>query len=178
MDQFFNLMLYREYDRVASSESIINDYGRTKEGPRRATTTSGPFKKKSNQMLRLARHGSSLRAVRRPVLHLTRCYTTPPKTDLVVPKPVKDETGFEMALREAKMDAFESAIAPPLVVAVVKKPMWDRVKEEALHYWHGSKLLAAETSISFRLLLKLLKGATLSRREYRQLKRTTGDLLR
>lgn len=54
----------------------------------------------------------------------------------------------------------------------------ERIKEELVHYWHGSKLLAAETKISSRLLIKLLKGSQLSRREYRQLQRTTGDLLR
>ena len=59
-----------------------------------------------------------------------------------------------------------------------KKPLWQRVKEEARHYWDGSKLLAAETKISSRLTFKLLKGQQLSRREYRQLKRTAGDLLR
>jgi LETM1 and EF-hand domain-containing protein 1 len=54
----------------------------------------------------------------------------------------------------------------------------ERIKDEIMHYWDGSKLLAAETKISSRLLLKLLKGKELSRREYRQLRRTTGDLLR
>lgn len=53
-----------------------------------------------------------------------------------------------------------------------------RIKEGALHYWHGSKLLAYETQISARLVLKLLRGERLIRREYRQLLRTTGDLFR
>ncbi|RDX52670.1 LETM1-domain-containing protein [Lentinus brumalis] len=56
--------------------------------------------------------------------------------------------------------------------------VWKKVKHEAQHYWHGSKLLAAEVRISARLQWKLLHGETLTRRERRQLKRTTIDLLR
>ncbi|KAK0523133.1 LETM1 domain-containing protein ylh47 [Tilletia horrida] len=56
--------------------------------------------------------------------------------------------------------------------------IWHKVKEEAQHYWHGSKLLAKEVSISARLLRRLMLGYNLTRREHRQLRRTTGDLLR
>ncbi|KAI0648254.1 LETM1-domain-containing protein [Trametes meyenii] len=56
--------------------------------------------------------------------------------------------------------------------------VWKKVKHEAQHYWHGSKLLAAEVRISSRLQWKLLHGESLTRRERRQLKRTTQDLLR
>ncbi|KAH8923138.1 LETM1-domain-containing protein [Atractiella rhizophila] len=55
---------------------------------------------------------------------------------------------------------------------------WATVKKEAKHYWHGTKLLGKEIRISTRLQIKLLKGKTLTRRERRQLKRTTQDLLR
>jgi LETM1 and EF-hand domain-containing protein 1 len=84
-------------------------------------------------------------------------------------KKVKPETEFEKALEEAKKDAFN--VQPKLETVpapIKKKSIVERVKEEILHYWHGSKLLAAETKISSRLLLKVLKGNTLSRREYRQ----------
>ncbi|CDO74886.1 hypothetical protein BN946_scf185004.g36 [Trametes cinnabarina] len=56
--------------------------------------------------------------------------------------------------------------------------VWKKVKHEVQHYWHGTKLLAAEVRISARLQWKLLHGETLTRRERRQLKRTTQDLLR
>ncbi|KAI0306805.1 LETM1-like protein-domain-containing protein [Multifurca ochricompacta] len=55
---------------------------------------------------------------------------------------------------------------------------WKKVKHEAQHYWHGSKLLAKEVRISARLQRKILQGETLTRRERRQLRRTTQDLLR
>ncbi|GAA6026899.1 hypothetical protein JCM8097_005946 [Rhodosporidiobolus ruineniae] len=56
--------------------------------------------------------------------------------------------------------------------------VWATIKKEALHYWHGSKLLAKEVRISARLLRRLVGGKKLTRREHRQLKRTTQDLLR
>ncbi|CAE6458430.1 unnamed protein product [Rhizoctonia solani] len=55
---------------------------------------------------------------------------------------------------------------------------WAWIKHEANHYWDGSKLLAAEVRISSKLLRKVLNGARLTRRERRQLTRTTNDLLR
>ncbi|KZT24118.1 LETM1-domain-containing protein [Neolentinus lepideus HHB14362 ss-1] len=64
----------------------------------------------------------------------------------------------------------------------VKEPLatrvWKKVKHEAQHYWHGSKLLVSEVRISARLQWKLLHGESLTRRERRQLRRTTQDLLR
>ena len=55
---------------------------------------------------------------------------------------------------------------------------WAKVKKEASHYWHGTKLLGKEIRISVRLQMRLLMGKKLTRREHRQLKRTTQDLLR
>ena len=70
-------------------------------------------------------------------------------------------------------DANAKAVADPLSTRI-----WSKVKHEAQHYWHGSKLLAKEIRISARLQMRLLRGKTLTRRERRQLKRTTSDLLR
>ncbi|KAA1471302.1 LETM1-domain-containing protein [Dentipellis sp. KUC8613] len=58
------------------------------------------------------------------------------------------------------------------------KRVWKKVKHEARHYWDGSKLLAKEVRISARLQWKILHGESLTRRERRQLRRTTQDLLR
>ncbi|KXS18913.1 LETM1-domain-containing protein [Gonapodya prolifera JEL478] len=75
--------------------------------------------------------------------------------------------------------AASSATATPAVAPVAeKKSLWVRVKEEAVHYWHGTKLLGAEIKISSRLLLKLLRGGGLTRREHKQLLRTVADLVR
>lgn len=45
---------------------------------------------------------------------------------------------------------------------------WKKVKHEAQHYWHGSKLLVSEVRISSRLQWKILHGESLTRRERRQ----------
>jgi len=46
--------------------------------------------------------------------------------------------------------------------------IWKKVKHEAQHYWHGTKLLVSEVRISRRLQWKILHGETLTRRERRQ----------
>lgn len=62
--------------------------------------------------------------------------------------------------------------------AEAKVTLLSKIRDGIQHYWHGSKLLAYETKISSRLLLKILNGKRLARREHRQLLRTTSDLLR
>ena len=47
---------------------------------------------------------------------------------------------------------------------------WKKVKHEAQHYWHGSKLLVSEVRISARLQWKILHGESLTRRERRQVR--------
>ena len=57
-----------------------------------------------------------------------------------------------------------------------KLTMWQKIKKEAHHYWDGTKLLGTEVRISFKLALKMAAGYELTRRENRQLQRTTQDL--
>ncbi|KAG7800997.1 hypothetical protein KL929_000536 [Ogataea haglerorum] len=59
-----------------------------------------------------------------------------------------------------------------------KPTIWQKVKHEAQHYWAGTKLLGLEIKISSKLVLKAASGYELTRREYRQLQRTTSDVLR
>ncbi|PBK96788.1 LETM1-domain-containing protein [Armillaria gallica] len=68
--------------------------------------------------------------------------------------------------------------SPPVKAAPLLPRVWKKVKHEAAHYWHGSKLLVSEVRISARLQWKILHGEVLTRRERRQLRRTTQDLLR
>ena len=57
-----------------------------------------------------------------------------------------------------------------------KLTIMQKIKKEAVHYWDGTKLLAAETRISFRLAFKMAAGYELTRREHRQFHRTVQDL--
>lgn len=75
---------------------------------------------------------------------------------------------FSTSIRRAEDKASapvtkDDAAKPPLLSRV-----WNRVKHEAAHYWHGSKLLVSEVRISSRLQWKILQGETLTRRERRQ----------
>lgn len=51
-----------------------------------------------------------------------------------------------------------------------KLTLWQKVKKEVIHYWDGTKLLAAEVTISSRLALKMAAGYELTRRENRQVR--------
>ena len=71
-------------------------------------------------------------------------------------------------------DSNQKVSTPTTQDIVVKPPLltraWNKVKHEAAHYWHGSKLLVSEVRISSRLQWKILQGETLTRRERRQVK--------
>ncbi|KAH7043720.1 LETM1-like protein-domain-containing protein [Linnemannia elongata] len=86
----------------------------------------------------------------------------------------------EMAKAKAAKEASEAAsgIAGEGAVLEPKKSLWVRFKNEMVHYWHGTKLLGKEIKISTKLAGRLLNGNKLTRREQRQLRRTTGDLMR
>ena len=79
-----------------------------------------------------------------------------------------DELAAEKSQHEKK--AAEAAKAQ------TKLSIWQKVKKEASHYWDGTKLLGTEVKISFKLALKMAAGYELTRREHRQLQRTTQDL--
>lgn len=51
-------------------------------------------------------------------------------------------------------------------LAVLKKPLLRRIMDEVKHYWHGFRLLFIDIRVSYALALKVLKGETLTRREY------------
>lgn len=69
---------------------------------------------------------------------------------------------------EEKQALDKKKAADTLEKSQQKKTMWQKVKAEAVHYWHGTKLLGLEVRISSRLTWKMLQGTKLSRRENRQ----------
>lgn len=79
---------------------------------------------------------------------------------------------------ESKPAVVNADLSPQKKVATWSKKMWEMVKNEAYHYWIGSRLLVSNIKISSQLLAKSLGGVTLSRREDRLLKQTMTDLLR
>ena len=54
-----------------------------------------------------------------------------------------------------------------------KKSLWIRFKDEVRHYYSGFKLLFLDINVSSKIMWKIVRGIPLTRRESRQLVRTT-----
>ncbi|XP_064112867.1 mitochondrial proton/calcium exchanger protein-like isoform X2 [Macrobrachium nipponense] len=59
-----------------------------------------------------------------------------------------------------------------------RKSLAVRIKDEILHYYHGFRLLFIDVKICTKYVWRIVNGESLSRREHRQLVRTTADLFR
>ncbi|MDI1488397.1 MAG: LETM1 domain-containing protein ylh47 [Ramalina farinacea] len=88
----------------------------------------------------------------------------------------KTEANADHSLAELAADKAKHEKSVEATKAQTKLTIWQKVKKEAAHYWDGTKLLGTEVRISFKLALKMAAGYELSRREHRQLQRTTQDL--
>lgn len=67
---------------------------------------------------------------------------------------------------EKKLESAAGQTVPKEAAVVVKKPIIQRIKDEALHYYHGFRLLFIDIRVSSVLVMKVLRGGTLTRREY------------
>ena len=88
----------------------------------------------------------------------------------------KTAANADHSLSELAADKAKHEKSVEATKAQTKLTVWQKVKKEAAHYWDGTKLLGTEVRISFKLALKMAAGYELSRREHRQLQRTTQDL--
>lgn len=100
-------------------------------------------------------------------------------------KPIQSEKSSQELPEKVKDNALETLEKSPSTELVKKveteekkKTIWEKVKHEAQHYWHGTKLLGYEIKVSTKLLIKLMAGYELSRRESNQLQRTIVDVVR
>ncbi|KAJ8683644.1 hypothetical protein QAD02_019436 [Eretmocerus hayati] len=59
-----------------------------------------------------------------------------------------------------------------------KRSLWQKIRAELLHYYHGFRLLGLDMRVSAKLIWRVLRGHELSRREHRLLVKTTGDMFR
>jgi len=83
--------------------------------------------------------------------------------------PIKEVQDHETITHKAAQFAKEEEkMIERAVNSAKKKPILIRVKDELVHYWHGTKLLGLEIKISTKFLYRLLKGEKLTRREIRQ----------
>ncbi|KAF4527371.1 hypothetical protein B566_EDAN015911 [Ephemera danica] len=99
---------------------------------------------------------------------------------LLEKEPLKPSSKVEATVEKLKEDLKTPTPVPTStdITPVVKKSMWEKVKDEARHYYHGFRLLFIDINISRKLIFRVLNGKTLTRREHRQLVRTVSDLFR
>lgn len=90
---------------------------------------------------------------------------------------MKPSSKVEVTVQELKKKK-EEVTAEVVPKVAVKKSLRQRVVDELVHYYHGFRLLFIDMKISAGLLWRVLNGKTLSRREYRLLIRTVGDMFR
>ncbi|XP_033757274.1 mitochondrial proton/calcium exchanger protein-like isoform X2 [Pecten maximus] len=116
------------------------------------------------------------RILYQPVLSVNRHFhnsTLFRKEESTVEKTVK-------ALQEKSPDAGTKAapVSAPETQVAVKKTLWQRFVDELKHYYHGFRLLWLDVKVCRRLVWALLMGKQLTRRENKQLVRTSADLFR
>lgn len=115
----------------------------------------------------------------------------PPPPPPVRPTPEEEETldpssKVEKTVKAIRKEGGEKsaqvsdnlAKKPELKVATPKRPLAKRIWDELVHYYHGFRLLFIDIRVCSNLLYRILKGEDLSRREHKQLVRTTSDVFR
>lgn len=78
----------------------------------------------------------------------------------------------------AVMKAVHSGLLGAKDMIMNPKATWQSIKEVAHHYWMGSKLLWSEMKLTREILGRVVRGHEMTRRERRQLIRTTMDMFR
>lgn len=105
------------------------------------------------------------------------------KTDNLTPEQIEKIKEDDEVIVKSALGTGEESSKSPKNLAKAKKEekkltLWEKIKKEAAHYRDGTKLLGFEIKVSFKLAMKMAAGHELSRREWRQLKRTVQDLVR
>ncbi|KAJ2834770.1 LETM1 domain-containing protein ylh47 [Coemansia furcata] len=91
---------------------------------------------------------------------------------------LRSAQGLLLRTNSASGEPKEKTEVSPTKVVEPKKTLMEKIKHEALHYWHGTKLFAKEVKLSSKLVSKVVWGGKLTRREQRQLRRTFTDTVR
>lgn len=119
-------------------------------------------------LLAVVRRNYSIRPHVTTYLHARRSLSFPPQFPQAAPL---------LRFQSTKATADPPSPSPSPQATKVAKPaepvlsrVWNKIKHEAQHYWHGTQLLAKEVRISARLQRKVLQGETLTRRERRQVR--------
>ncbi|KAG8199034.1 hypothetical protein JTE90_021047 [Oedothorax gibbosus] len=100
-------------------------------------------------------------------------HSTRPIASAKEPSKIEETVEFLKEEKEEKSTT-DPVPSPPNPKRSLGKRVWD----EILHYYHGFRLLFIDVRVSSRLAWKILNGQELTRREHKQLVRTTSDLFR
>lgn len=89
---------------------------------------------------------------------------------LLEKEPSKPSSKVEASVQTLKdaMNEKKPVADPSLAPVVAKKSMWQKVKDELIHYYHGFRLLFVDINVSRKLVMRVLNGKSLTRREHRQ----------
>jgi LETM1 and EF-hand domain-containing protein 1 len=83
-------------------------------------------------------------------------------------EPLKPSSKVEETVQALKEDLKDK---PSVHVVADKPPLLKRIKkkvvDEALHYYHGFRLLFIDINVSRKLVWRVLNGKSLTRREHR-----------
>jgi LETM1 and EF-hand domain-containing protein 1 len=83
-------------------------------------------------------------------------------------EPLKPSSKIEETVQALKEDLKDK---PSVAVVAEKPPFLKRIKkkivDEALHYYHGFRLLFIDINVSRKLMWRVLEGKSLTRREHR-----------
>eukprot|EP00948_MAST-09A_sp_MAST-9A-sp1_P000211 g211.t1 len=112
-----------------------------------------------------ARPGSGL-AMAQALASSRRFYSTPTQQS------AKDTTP-PSTTKDGKAESSTTAVSTE-----VKKTLWQRVKEEAIHYYNGFRLFFKELGLASNILWRMAQGHNIKRRERRQLLRSSTDIVR
>ena len=84
-----------------------------------------------------------------------------------------ETSGKEASKKLATSTTIVKDDATKVVDTSAKKSLWIRFKDEVRHYYSGFKLLCLDVNVSSKIMWKIVRGKPLTRRESRQLVRTT-----
>lgn len=88
----------------------------------------------------------------------------------------KDSSKVEQTVKALREEVKDKDKATAVVTP--KRSLGKRVWDELVHYYHGFRLLFIDIGVASRLIWKVLNGTSLSRREHKQLVRTSSDVFR
>lgn len=89
----------------------------------------------------------------------------------LIKEEVDKKTNQPTASAFVQPEGLQEGVIPP-------RSLMKRIIDELIHYYHGFRLLFIDIRVCSRLLYRILNGQDLTRREHKQLVRTTSDLFR